>query len=787
MAGLRSPRVTLAIVLAAGLGVAAAGVASGSSGSSGRAADGSLSTGKRIVGARVQGKLLAKAPRLAPADRKIGEEEPRTPRPPAVALPRVTRPSIPDTTDLTRARHNAAPLTPLRGKSLPTLPQIGKQGGRIIKPGLVKPAGGVTESRATQSAARPASSTDFTFFRNQDVPTGDNGSIKGEPSVGNDRSAILFTGNKYAAVSVDDGISFSWIDPKSFDDANGDGDDEDAGEQTDGGYCCDQLVNASDENGKELVSWLLQYFAGSSKNTIRLVTYLGKDDLATNDYCRYDFTPSDFDLASKRWLDYSSMQNSNDWLYITTNIFDFGSDGTPGNKDDVNHGSVVYRVKLSDLTDGNCTLDDGFQFQVDEDRFAAALTQNAGSTMYLGSHPTAGSVNVESISDSSTSISSKTTSVTSFPTGDGGCETPDGNNPCENLDTRIVSAWVAGSTVGFAWSAPQGGGYDFPQARFAIFKTSNLKLDDEHILWNSSFAWAWPAIGVNSRGDLGGLVYRIGGGQYPGARAFIVDDVESWSSFAVHSVISSSYGPADDEWGDYGTVARFDGCSETWQAGAFALTGGHEHYGDTSVRYAWFGRERDGCPDLIVERLAHLFDSSQGIIWIADTTRNIGSGGAAASATRFYLSKDSEKSSDDIEIAESHAVGSLGASDSDALLTEATLPAEASPRTYYLIACADAADVVEEITNTNNCAVDGDTLTVKLTIVGTVTARPTFTRAATTTGPTLTRPTFTRPAATTTRPTLTRPAFTRPTVTRPIPQRPKPQRPGGQAPGGNGG
>ncbi len=774
-----SPRIVLALAAGLVLALAAASVGVALGSSSSRSASGAFAPGKRTIkGVRGTGKLLAAPPKLTPADTAIGEEEAVLPGPRIVATPKISKPAIRDATDLTRARRNAAPLTALRGTALPALPRIGKLGGSVTS-GLVKPAGaiGSTENRATQERAkrtRAASGTDFTFFRNQDVPTGSNGSIKGEPSVGNDRNVILFTGNKYAAVSTDNGINFSWIDPKSFDDADGDGTVSDP-EKTDGGYCCDQLVNASDENGHELISWLLQYFSDSGGNTVRLVTYQGKDDLEKNTYCSYDFTPSDFDLPAKRWLDYSSMQNSDGWLYMTTNIFDFGADDSPGGDDDRSKGSVIYRVKLSDLTDGDCSLGDGFQFEVNADRFSAALTQNAGSTMYIGSHPTNASVRIQSIADSSTSISSKTVSVSAFGTGTSSCKTPDGNNPCENLSTRIVSGWVGNGGVGFAWSAPEGGDYAFPQSHFALFNASSLALNEEHTLWNASYAWVWPAVGVNSRGDLGVQVYRIGGGQYPGARAFIVDDVETWGTTTVHSIISSSFGPDRDEWGDYGTVSRFDSCSKTWQAGAFALTGGSGHYGDTSVRYAWFGRERDGCPDLVVDRLSHLFDSDRKIVWLADVTRNSGAGESANSQTRYYLSRDETKSSNDIEIAESHAVGSLSAGESAAKLVEGTLPSSVRPGSYRVIACADATDVVAEITNTNNCAVDSDTLTVK-TVIPTITRGTiTLTPPATTTRPTITRPTITRPGLVTTQPTLTqagpttKPTFTRPTITRPGP------------------
>lgn len=153
--------VTLASVAAA---VALVGVAASASfGSTTRSTDNEFSTGKRIDGVKGKGKLLARPPKVVD--------------------------------DADRARPAG-------------------------KGGTVKPAGGGGAKHVGQAAAARNSGTDFTLFRNQDVPTGGSGSVKGEPSVGNDRNGILFTGNKYATVSSDNGINFSWTDPKGFDDGN---------------------------------------------------------------------------------------------------------------------------------------------------------------------------------------------------------------------------------------------------------------------------------------------------------------------------------------------------------------------------------------------------------------------------------------------------------------------------------------------------------------------------------------------------------------------------------------
>ena len=647
--------------------------------------------------------------------------------------------------------------TPLEGKALPSLKGLGT-GTRV---------GRATVPRTVQATAATRAGTDFTFFRNQSISIAETSSGKNEPSVGNDRDVIFYTGNKYAAVSVDDGISFRYVDPFLLDDANGDG-TVSSSEQTDGGFCCDQLVNASDEGGNELVVWLMQYYADDAGSTIRLATYGGKSDLATpedtNRRCIYDFKAADFGYSGKVWMDFSTMQNSDKWLYGTINVYSLPADDTAKLQ-----GSAVWRIKLDDMTDGNCTLENGFQSLKTGD-YGDQLVQGAGSTMYWGTHADNANseIRIYTATDSSTSVDVTDQDITNYHTGtEASCPTPDGNNPCKNMGGRILTGWTGNGKVGWFWNVAQGDGYSFPHVQGAIFRTSDLKLQEEPIIYNDSYAWGWPAMGVNNRGDVAGTIYRIGGGEYPRARAFIVDEVDpSWSSLTMHGIASSTDTVDEDVYGDYGTTVRFDGCSNTWQAGVFTHIS-NDYFSSSQPRYVWFGRERDGCADVVVEKLAHLFDSTNGILWIGDTTRNVGSSSASATKTRYYLSKDTVQSDSDILLAEAHDTPSIAASDSDALLVKALLPAGTGFGTYNLIACADQPDTVTEVTNTNNCTVDGSTLTVKAKIGRTTpvitTVKPgTVTRIRPTS--TVTLPTTTREAVTPPTRTVIRPATT--TVTR---------------------
>ena len=62
---------------------------------------------------------------------------------------------------------------------------------------------------AVQAGLQTAAANDFVIFRNTEVLQGTNTSRIGEPDAGNDRNAILYTGNWHAAASFDNGSSWS--------------------------------------------------------------------------------------------------------------------------------------------------------------------------------------------------------------------------------------------------------------------------------------------------------------------------------------------------------------------------------------------------------------------------------------------------------------------------------------------------------------------------------------------------------------------------------------------------
>jgi large repetitive protein len=114
--------------------------------------------------------------------------------------------------------------------------------------------------------------------------------------------------------------------------------------------------------------------------------------------------------------------------------------------------------------------------------------------------------------------------------------------------------------------------------------------------------------------------------------------------------------------------------------------------------------------DLVVSALTVPTGAGAGAsISITDTTKNQGSGTAPASTTRFYLSADVYWNPSDAVLG-SRAVPALGAGESSTASTTVTIPAGATPGSYYILARADADGVVAETNENNNIA--GGTLEV---------------------------------------------------------------------------
>jgi subtilase family serine protease/subtilisin family serine protease len=107
-------------------------------------------------------------------------------------------------------------------------------------------------------------------------------------------------------------------------------------------------------------------------------------------------------------------------------------------------------------------------------------------------------------------------------------------------------------------------------------------------------------------------------------------------------------------------------------------------------------------PDLTLTTLTAPTSMVAGtVVSATDTNRNTGGGIAASSSTSFYLSLNTTVESGDILVG-SRVVPQLAPGGSQMATTALTIPSGLAAGTYYLIAVADAAETVEETSESNN-------------------------------------------------------------------------------------
>jgi subtilase family serine protease len=120
-------------------------------------------------------------------------------------------------------------------------------------------------------------------------------------------------------------------------------------------------------------------------------------------------------------------------------------------------------------------------------------------------------------------------------------------------------------------------------------------------------------------------------------------------------------------------------------------------------------------PDLVVTAVSNPPATAVrgGTFKVTDTVANQGIVGAGASTTRYYLSTDQQQDATDVLLTGSRSVSSLNAGQASSGNKSVTIPSTTLPGTYYLLACADGANAVTEIDETNNCRASTSTVVVK--------------------------------------------------------------------------
>jgi hypothetical protein len=434
--------------------------------------------------------------------------------------------------------------------------------------------------QAPENPAAPDAPGSFTLYRNTNM----GGTIKSqsayvtEPTIANSGPIVFATGNWWGAISIDGGVTFSYVNPFSMFPASA------------GGLCCDQIVTY--DPARDVFIWYLQYISsgspGSGTNLFR-VAVSHPDQAAQGNWWFYDFYS-----AANTEYDYPDLCLSNDYAWITTNR-------GPFNASYVND-AFVFKFPLDALA-----IAGGFSYSYLDvagaglGNLSLRCTRGAHETMYFGSHNTLSQVRIFRWAENSGTVYYDDVNLSAawFNTTHV-CPGPDGKDWCGFDDGRIKAGWVSQGSIGFMWGSAQGGGFTYPYVDGVRVRESDRVYIDRPILYNGSGAFAYPAASPNARGDVG-IAYFFGGGGasgwYPYFGLSIDDDYsrDAGTPFAwdVYYVRQSTQGPDSNRWGDYISVRPFDPSGLGWIASGFTLQGCGGFSGCSEPSYTIFGRERD--------------------------------------------------------------------------------------------------------------------------------------------------------------------------------------------------
>ena len=420
---------------------------------------------------------------------------------------------------------------------------------------------------------------DLRFNVNEVVkPTGTSTSQVGEPSIAQVRDTCLQTGNWYAARSIDSGATWTYISPSTTFAAS------------DGGFCCDQ--RAIYIPSADITVWLLQYSYSSTtqKAGQRIAIANGRADLQADtngSWHSYYFTPQNFGRGAGEWMDFPDIAYSNGYLYVASNMFNAASFFTD---------AVVWRMPLSELAAGGSVsfnysrsatgLSGGFSYR---------LTQNAGATMYFASHLTSTSVRAYRWVDGSGTINWTDVTVPAWTDTGFVATAPNGINWGGRSDGRITGAYYKSGEYGFLWGcAPRSGRAQVYVRAIRIATATNTLIAAEDT-YSSTYQFLYPAVAVNSSGELGCCVAMAnqGTGLHPTTGYFMVDACEP--SFAGQSLAwfaGNSSPTSSSRWGDYFSVQRHSHYPSTFVATGMTCRNGGTN-ADSEPHFVWFCREAD--------------------------------------------------------------------------------------------------------------------------------------------------------------------------------------------------
>lgn len=408
-----------------------------------------------------------------------------------------------------------------------------------------------------------------------------------EPTVTSDGDVQFMTGNWFAALSDDGGLNWRYIDP--FDNFNADGTCDVPANS--GRFCCDQV--ALHDTSRDQLFWYLQYTRdGNGNNAQRLAVARTMSDLLSNTWSFYDFRASDFGFNGAFWLDFPDLTLSDNFLWVTTRIFDNASPAA-------SQGELLMRIPLDDLKAGGGI---GFQFTVFPAGSPVRCVRGAGDTAFCAQQNLLDTLRIHRWAEASNQLAFDDVDHPELGNNAFACTGPGNRNFCQLADNRVLGASRQGGVLEFMRMSSQNENFPYPYVDVVKVRESDREYLTTEPIWSNQFAVTYPSIQPNSGGGRGGTLMLGGGTTHPSFDLFIVDSFNN-NSFAGLEVVEAAASTATqplsapgsaNRWGDYLSTRLHWLDDRTYISSGYTLNG--PNASNVVPISVWFGREQDQPP-----------------------------------------------------------------------------------------------------------------------------------------------------------------------------------------------
>ncbi len=325
---------------------------------------------------------------------------------------------------------------------------------------------------------------------------------------------IMMSGNWFCDVSDDAGATWRRLDPTTI-----------FPERFAGGFCCDQVITYVDSIDRFV--WFLQYNADAGGQGAFRIAAASSDSVRSDPtaWTFWDFVAGDFGFPASD-MDYPDLAFSDGFLYAGTDVFEAG-------------GRLVVRIPLEDLQAGGTVSFEFTDPAQSTSAWGAHLVQETRSQAVWAGHPSNSTLEVFTMPDGGDTYSSFTVPVAAWPNGTHSSAGPDGNDWLTKLANFPNFAVTGGierdnGNIVLAWSASNGkgtdDGFDFPNthARLVEVDLAAQAVVSEFQIWNPDYAFAYPNLGVNARGDVGVILGWGGSQNHANCAMGIIGDFVVW-------------------------------------------------------------------------------------------------------------------------------------------------------------------------------------------------------------------------------------------------------------------